>query len=119
MRDFDDEKDCDIRGFIAENNTLHTINDLIALNIKLLNTIIEANNNLDVYKKMGEKISFSLLIKKLRLYYNEFEGQFAKYKTKNGFELLPKNAFKGKISEAFNIMIFIRMIDDHTKIYST
>jgi len=58
MRDFEDKKDCKIRGFTKEAHTLHTINDLIALNIKLLNTIIEANNNIDVYKKMGQKISF-------------------------------------------------------------
>ena len=53
MRDFSDVKDCQIRGFTKENDNFSFINDLIALNIKLLNTLIEANDDLEVYKKMG------------------------------------------------------------------
>ena len=53
MRDFSDVKDCQIRGFNKDSNNFQYINDLIALNIKLLNTLIEANDDLVVYKKMA------------------------------------------------------------------
>lgn len=49
MRDFSDTKDCKIRGFVKESENFTLINDLIALNIKLLNTLIEANDDIEVY----------------------------------------------------------------------
>jgi hypothetical protein len=49
MRDFRDIKECTIRGFSKNDNTFYLVNDLIALNIKLLNTLIEANDSLEVY----------------------------------------------------------------------
>jgi len=55
---------------------------------------------------MGQKISFDLLIEKLMDYYNEFKEEYKDF-IKKDFKLLPNNAFKGKIAEAFNIMIFI------------
>ncbi len=66
---------------------------------------------------MGQKISFDLLIEKLMDYYNEFKEEYKDF-IKKDFKLLPNNAFKGKIAEAFNIMIFIWMIDSKTKIYT-
>lgn len=64
---------------------------------------------------MGQKISFDLLIDKLCDYYNVFVQEFGM--DKKDVKVFPKDAFKGRISEAFNIMIFIRMIDSKTKIY--
>lgn len=49
MRDFRDQKECAIRGFSKSEDTIYQVNDLIALNIKLLNTLIEANDSEEVY----------------------------------------------------------------------
>lgn len=55
-----------------------------------------------------------MLIDKLCDYYEEFKEKNIKYYKNNNFERLDKNAFKGKISEAFNIMIFIKNINYKT-----
>lgn len=79
LRDFREEKECMLRGFSKSDNTIHLVNDLIALNIKLLNTLIEANDDPQIYEKMGQKISFDLLMEKLEDYYHAFELDQAKY----------------------------------------
>ena len=116
MREFSYPKDFKIKGF-TDPRSIEYINELITMNIKLLNSMIEGNQELKICQKMSYYIDFNILIEKLCLYYNEFKRKYHSYWKNGHFKFLPKDAFHGKISEAFNIMFFIRCIDAKTEKY--
>lgn len=114
-----DELETEIRGFAKTSPNSQVLKDMITANIKLLNSLVEANDEMEIFNKIAGNIDFNFMVDKLETYYNIFKQEFAKYKTQDTFDFLPRDAFKGSISEAFNIIIFIQMINHKTGKYTS
>jgi len=124
MSDFLAERDYVVRGFDKTNS--ERLDALILKSIKVLQSMLEANNSEETYIRMGENIDLGYLMKKLTNELRSILGdvsslQETTVETANLAYLNEKiegKVFDARFSEAFEIFFFLATINDHTGCYS-
>jgi hypothetical protein len=132
MNDFTSERDYEARGFHTEHEK-NILKSLVLSNIKMLNSLLEANKGAEIYKSMGESIDFVYLIDVLSdifwkdLFSKEEVDEINKIpshseKVARLSKKLRENSclkegdegtvFNEQVSEAFNIFFFIETINN-------
>lgn len=121
MNDFSSERDFDSRGFRGEDKELP--NQLITKTIRMINALLEANQEKQIYEHIGMNVDINFLIKKLHDHFlNLFRNMNLKEGSKNySIEDFNQNIklenFENDFSEAFEIFFFIQNIEDTTGFY--
>lgn len=127
MNDFSNLRDYESRGFTSDTSPF--LDNLILQNIKMLYSLMEANQDESLYENIGSNISFDTLISKLVLQFKDiFKGVFketgskqvkniSSYASHLEKEVKKIKFFGEEIEEAFNIFFFIRTINDRTQVY--
>lgn len=125
MNDFSNPRDYESRGFSEENSS--QLDDLISQNIKMLYSLMEANQDDEMYRNMGNNISFKSLISKLLAKFKELFRKDIDIKDSKNM-LASKNKLEARVrqmrqfseeaEEAFDIFFFIQTINDHTQLYA-
>jgi hypothetical protein len=123
MNDFTTAREFESKGFKGESK--EEVDNLITKTIRMLNALLEANNDKQILESISNNIEFNYLIKKLTNKFTDiFEELDLKQNSKNyTLESLQKHLnhweFEEKCSEAFEIFFFIQNIQDSIGGYSS
>ena len=121
MNDFSSERDFESRGFRGSDK--EHLDALITQTIRMVNALLEANQDKQIYDYIGTNVDIGYLIKKLQ---SQFLGLFPElgepdaYKTRSLQSLAYKmgvESLQKEFSEAFEIFFFIQNIEDSTGMY--
>jgi hypothetical protein len=123
MNDFISQRDYQCRGFDVENYEI--LDSLILRSIKSLDAMLEANPHREMYHRMGDHIEVTHIMKRLTKIFVSILGQVVvedtlTVETANlelHSKIVPRRVFDSKMSEAFQIFFFLKMIDDRTGLY--
>ena len=120
MNDFNSRRDYQARGFDDDNK--HIQDELVLSNIKMLNSLLEANDKEYIIDCMSSNIDFEYLI---RILVDIFKSLFADYdeiknNSANEVEAFNKKirnqtTFDAPFQEAFNIFFFIETMVNNEK----
>jgi hypothetical protein len=120
--DFLSPRDYQIRGFTERTNS--TLDQLIAKTIKMLNSLLESNQNAEIYNYLGKNLGFALIIEQLTKQFEAiFEGlhlrdKHATFTPESLAKLAGVKNYDLRFSDCFETFFFIQYIDDFTGAYS-
>lgn len=122
MNDFSTDREFESKGFRGQSK--EQINDLITKTIRMLNALLEANNDKLILDSISQNIDPGYLLKKLTSKFLtifeelKLEKDHKHYSTDMLQKYLKPTEFEDTFSEAFEIYFFIQNTEDSTGGYT-
>lgn len=116
MNDFTTAREFESKGFKGESR--QAVDDLITKTIRMLNALLEANNDKQILESISNNIEFEYLIKKLTKKFTEIFDHLNLQESHKDYTVatlqrhIESAEFEDVFSEAFEIYFFVQNIQD-------